>query len=86
MYLRMFVANIVIVCTPPPLLSAGGMVGGGGGLNLLPNFQKGGRAWQGLNFERGVPGKEGLTFFRGRGYNFYKKKLKSEILNDKKSF
>ena len=52
-------------------------------LKLLPNFQKGG-AWQVLNFERRVTGKEGVTFF-GVGCNFTKKKNKSEIFNDKKS-
>ena len=46
---------IPIVCTPP--LSAGG-------LNLLPNFQKGG-IWEDFNFERGLPDKRGVTFFRG---------------------
>ena len=50
-------------------------------MNLLPNFQKGGA--QDLNFEKGVAGKEGVTFFRGVAI-FTKKKLKSEIFNDKK--
>ena len=64
-------------CAPP--VSAGG-----GGLNLLPNFQKGG-AKQDFNFESGVAGKKRVTFFIG-GCNFYKKnKLKSEIFNGKKS-
>ena len=46
------------------------------GLNLLPNFQKGG-AWQDLNFEMEVAGKEGGNFLQG-GLQFYKKnKLKS---------
>ena len=56
-------------------------------LNLLPNFKKKeGGAWQDLNFESGVAGKEGSNFFQG-GRSFYKKKdkLKSEIFNDKKS-
>ena len=61
---------------PPPFLL--------GGLNLLPNFHKGG-AWQDLNFETGVAGKEGRNFFQ-EGLQFYKKnKLKSAIFNDKKS-
>ena len=65
-----------IVCTPLPFLL--------GGLNLLPNFQKRG-AWQDLDFERGIAGKEGVTFFRW-SCNFHKKnKLKSEMFNDKKS-
>ena len=58
----------------------------GEGLNLQPNFQKGG-AWQDLSFYRGAAGKEGVTFFRGWGLQFSKKKnkkLKSEIFNDKK--
>ena len=38
---------------------------GGGDLNLLPNFSKKGGAWQDLNFEKGVAGKEGGNFFRG---------------------
>ena len=54
-------------------------------LNLLPNFFKKGGAWQDLNFERGVAGKEGGSFFQG-GLQFYKKtQLKPEIFNDKKS-
>ena len=65
-----------IVGTLPPFLQ--------GGLSLQLNFQKGGRALQDLNFQRGVVGKEGVTFFRG-GCNFHKNKLKSEIFNDKKS-
>ena len=51
---------------------------GGGGLNLLPNFQKGG-AWEDFNFERGVVGKEGVTFFRGEGLQFYKKRKKRNL-------
>ena len=38
----------------------------GGGLNLLPNFQKGG-TWQDLNFYRGVAAKEGEWLFPGDG-------------------
>ena len=57
-----------------------------GGLNLLPNFQKG-EAWQVLNFEREVAGKEGGNVFQGGGKVaiLQKKQLKSEIFNDKKS-
>ena len=44
------------------------------GLNLQPNFQKGG-TWQDLNFLRGVAGKEGVSFFR-EGCNFHIKKIK----------
>ena len=49
-------------------------------------------AWQDLNFERRVAGKEGETFIRwgeGEGFQFYKKKtnkLRFEIFNDKKRF
>ena len=71
------------MCTSP--LSAGGG-GGEGGLNLLPNFQKGRGAWQDLNFEKEVAGKDGCDVFQGEGWNFYiKNNLKSEIFNDKKS-
>ena len=49
-----------------------------GGLNLLQNFQKRGRAWQDLNFYRGVGGKEGVAIFSK------KDKLKSDIFDDKK--
>ena len=51
-----------------PHLSAGGR---GKWLNHLPNFQKG-RALQDLSFEKGIAGKERLTFFTG-GCNFTKK-------------
>ena len=58
-----------IVCTPPPPPR---FVGG------VEPPPKGG-ARQDLNFERGV------TFFRGRGaISHTKKKLKSEIFNDRK--
>ena len=70
--------NIDIVCIPPPPFCWGRE------MNVLPNFQKEG-AWQDLNFKRGFAGKEGVTFFRG-ACKFYKKtKLKSEIINNKKS-
>ena len=57
-----------IVCTsfPPPCFYWGG-------INLLPNFQKGG-AWQDLNFERGVAGKQGSNFFQ-EGVAIFTKKL-----------
>ena len=43
------------------------------------------RALTGPQLLQGVAGKEGVTFFRG-GCNFHqKKKLKSEIFNEKKS-
>ena len=59
---------------PPPLpLSAGE-------LNLLPNFQKKGEAWQDLNFERGFAGKEEVTFFRGGLQLLQKNTLKSESI------
>ena len=57
-------------------------------MQLLPNFQKGERisAWKDLSFYRGVSGKEDMTFSRG-GCSFYiKRKIKSEIFNDKKKF
>ena len=66
--------------TPPPPLSAGGA------LNLLQNFQKGG-AWQDLNIERGVAGKEGGNFFqRVAIFTKKKKQTKIEIFNDKKIY
>ena len=49
-------------------------------------FSKKGGAWEDFNFDSGVGGKEGLTFFRG-GLQFRKKnkknKTKSKIFNDK---
>ena len=51
------------------------------GLNLLPNFQKGGKVTR-PQFLEGIAGKKGVTFFR-RGCNFYtKNKLKSGIFNE----
>ena len=62
-----------------------------GGLSLQPNFQKGGDL-TGPQLLEMVVGKEGVCdFFQegvegGGGCNFHvKKKLKSEIFNDKKS-
>ena len=54
----------------------------GEGLNLQPNFQKG-RGLAGPQLLEGFAEKEGVTFLGG--CNFRKKKLKSEIFNDKKS-
>ena len=54
-------------------------------LTLQPNFQKGGLDGT-STFRGGLLGKRGVTFFRGRGCNFHKKKkkkLKSEIFNKK---
>ena len=67
-----------IVCTP--LLSAGAA-----GLNLLPNFQKGGGgAWHDLNFERGLLEKKG-AFFRF-GVQFYKMRTKIWNISWQKEF
>ena len=52
-------------------------------LNLLPNFQKkkgGGGAWQDLNFQKGVAGKEGVIFLGGGGLQLLQKK-KTKIWN-----
>ena len=44
----------------------------------------GGGVWEGGCFQKGVAGKKGSNFFRGR-CNFYKKKkVKSELFNSKK--
>ena len=51
--------NITIVCPPLPFLL-------GGGVELPTKFSKRG-TWQDLSFERGVAGKEEVTFFRGGG-------------------
>ena len=58
-----------IVCTPA--LSAGV---GGGGLNLQPNFKKGG-SLTGPQLLEGVAWKEAVTFFRGGGALFTKKEF-----------
>ena len=55
-----------------------------GGVNLLPNFQKGG-AWQDLHFDGGVTGKEGSNFFQGRLHFLQKKCTKIWNIYDKKS-
>ena len=69
--------SVVCVCV------GGG--GGRGGLNLLPNFQKGG-GLAGSQFLEGVAGKEGSPFSGEGAFRFYrKKKLKTEIFNNKKS-
>ena len=67
---------------PPPFLQ-------GGELSFQLNFQKGGGAWQGKGlkistFRGGLLGKRGVTFFRGCDFHI-KNKVKSEIVNDKKS-
>ena len=78
---RMVTSDIVwvsIVCTPP--LFAGG---GGGGLNLQPNFEKGGLD-RTPTFRGGCW--EGGADFSGGRCNFHiKNQLKSQIFNDKKS-
>ena len=66
------------------LLRNGGREGGGGGFEPPTKFSKR-AAWQDLNFEVGVAGKGGVTFFRGVAILQKNKKLKSEIFNDKKS-
>ena len=45
----------------------------GGGLNILPNFQKGGGVWQDLSFKREVGGREEGDLFEGRVATFTKK-------------
>ena len=52
---------------PPFLLG-----GGGGGLNLQPNFQKGGGGLDRTSILEEVAGKEGVIFFR-EGCNLKKK-------------
>ena len=58
-----------MVCTlsPPPSLSAGGV-------EPPTKFSKREGGWQGLNFLREVAGKEGVTFFRGKGLQFLHEK------------
>ena len=66
-----------IVCTPHPFYW-------GGGLNLQPNFQKGGGLDRTQLLERGC-WERGDDFFQGGGVHFSQKnKLKSEIFNHKK--
>ena len=72
---------IFIACTSsPPFLQ--------GGLNLLPNFQKGGGGGEGLGRTlvfRGGCGERGGDLYEEVGCNFIlKSKLTSEILSDKK--
>ena len=57
---------------------------GGVGVELPTKFSKKG-AWQDLNFQRGLAGKEGSNFFQGGLQFLQKKQLKSEIFNGKKS-
>ena len=52
---------------PPPSLSAGGV-------EPPTKFSKREGGWQGLNFLREVAGKEGVTFFRGKGLQFLHEK------------
>ena len=68
------------VTPPPPNRSAWG-----GGVNLLPNFQKGG-GFTRPQFLEGVAGKEGGDLFpRGGGCSFYiKNKVKDKIFKDKR--
>ena len=63
----------------PPFL-----LGRKGGLNLLPNFHKGGLDRTSI-FREGLLGKSGVTFSGGQGVLqfLYKNKLKSERFNDK---
>ena len=67
---------------PLPPLSAGG------GLKLQPNFRKGGGGGlTGPQLLEGIAGKERGEFFQGEELLFsQKKKLKSEIFNDKKVY
>ena len=55
--------------------------GGGGGLNLLPNYQKGGAR---EDLRGGLLEKRGLTFGGGVAI-LQKNEMKSEIFDDKKS-
>ena len=68
-----------IVCTPPPLSA------GAAGLNLLPNFQKGGGGLDTTSTLRGACWKK-RGLFSGLGCNFTKWELKSGIFHDKKNF
>ena len=73
------IKSIIIVSTS---LSAGGV-----GLNLQPNFQKGGGLTTPQLLDGGKRERRGDFFQGGGGCNFQKKnKLKSETFNDKKSF
>ena len=48
--------QVIVYTLPPPFLLWG--------VNILPNFQKGG-AWEDFNSGREVAGKEGGNFFQG---------------------
>ena len=61
-----------------PPLSAGG-----GGVVPPTTFSKQGGAWQDLNFQRGLAGKERGDFFQRVQFFFIEIKLKSEIFNNK---
>ena len=57
------------------------------GLKLQPNFRKGGGGLTGTQLLEGIAGKERGEFFQGEELLFsQKKKLKSEIFNDKKVY
>ena len=58
MYIYKKVETKIIVCTPPPFL-----LEGRGGVNLQPNFQKGG-LYRTSTFRGGLLGKTMATFFR----------------------
>ena len=68
------VKDLHIVCT---LFSAGG-------LNLQPNFQKGGGGLTGPQLLEGVFWETGGDFFQGAWQFSHTKNLKSEIVNNKK--
>ena len=60
--------------------------GGGGGVETPTKFSKRGGGLDKTSTFRGMLlGERRVTFFSGGGCNFQKKKLKSEIFNDKKS-
>ena len=67
-----------IVCTPPSLL-------GEGGLNLQPNFQKGG-GLTGPQLLKGGCWERGGDFFQGEGVQFSHKKINVKYFMTKKYF
>ena len=67
--------EINIVCNPPSFCW---------GVEPEPNFQKGGELGLTSAFRWRVAGKEGVTFSGGLQFS-HKNKLKSDIVNDKKS-
>ena len=59
----------------------------GRGLNLLPNFQKGGEGLDSISiFREGLLVKMAVSFFRGGRSSYIKNILKYEIFTDKKKF